>query len=194
MDEQKDSELDELLSQEEEGLALRRRPTLKALLIASAAILLVAGAFWALGHLSFSGERDRELRERALANSWQQAQEDEARGVDFEMEVSNSDLPGDPTMTFHHSGSVSLVDDCFEASSKYIVLEDGSLAIEGLSDARTLGATDCDSDELSPLFYASKMGFGNDGWTAYGADGEKLLGGLMESRPSIPAEPEADAE
>ena len=188
MDEQRDGGLDELLSHEEEGHRLRRPLRPRVLLIAIAAILLVAGGLWALGHFGSSEQRAQD----ALASSWQKAQSDEARGVDFELAISNSDLDGAPTMTFHHSGSVSLVNECFEASSKYIVLSDGSLAIENLSDARPLQAAGCDAGKIDPIFYASKMGFGNDGWTAYGADGKKLIGGLMETRPSF--EPEADGE
>jgi len=163
----------------------RRLSRRSILVLAGVSALAVAVLLVIFYYLSNSQTRDLESQQAALASSWKQAQPEEAQGVDFEMKIGNSDLQGNPTMSFHHSGSVALVTDCLEASSSYLVLSDGSLAIENLTDTRSLGSPSCDRDAVDPLFSASRMSFGGDGWTAYDGAGEKILGGLMEQMPEI---------
>lgn len=142
-------------------------------------VVLVAGGLFALSHFSGPGSDPRVAQRAALSQSWKAAQKDRAQGVDFELSVSNAKASDAPALSFQHSGSVSLVDKCFEASSKYIVLKNGSLVVKDLSHARTLGAENC-SSKAPDVFLLSKLSYGGKSWTAYGADGKKIISGFVE--------------
>jgi len=188
MDEQRDDGLKELFPYEDESRPVSQQKRRTKLIVAGGLALVLAGglAVWGLTSFDPFGLRSLDREQAALAESWQQAQSAKVQGVDFELEVGNDALKGSPTLSFHHSGSVALVTDCFESSSSYLVLEDGSLAIEDLTDARPLEAEGCSTAKLDPLFLTSKLSFGgNDGWTAYSADGKRILGGLLEDSPDM---------
>lgn len=162
--------------------------------IAVAVVLVAGGAFWALSWLSTSGERDIAAQRQALADNWKKAQADEAPGVDFELKISNGELEGKPSLSFDHEGMVTAKDSCFEATSEYIVREDGSLAIEDLSNSWQSGENvSCGEAEASEIFWTSTVSFNletSDSWTAYDAAGKALVSGLKEKLPVATIEPD----
>lgn len=154
--------------------------------IAVAALVVVGTAFWAIGWSATSDDREDSARRSALTESWKTAQAKEAPGVDFELEISNSAAVPESSLSFDHRGIVTVDAGCFEASSEYIVLEDGSLAIQDLSNPwQRDGSSSCENSEFSSIFWTSKVSFSSGSWTAYGADGAELLGGLEEKHPPI---------
>lgn len=197
MDEEQDSEKVASDSAQDSSEPTLRPPISPRALVATlAAIALFAGGLAVFSHLTNSENRTLESQRLALLESWQQAEKDRAQGVDFELSVGNSDLKHSPSLSFDHSGTVSATDECFEGSSDYIVRSDGSLAIKDLTGAKQVGqSANCDVAGLTPLFLTARLSFGGDGWTAYDAGGEKLIGGLMERMPELSGElPEGEAE
>ena len=160
--------------------------------IAMAVVLVAGGAFWALSWLSTSGERDIASQRQALAENWKKAQADEAPGVNFELKISNSELAGKPSLSFDQEGMATAKDSCFEATSAYIVREDGSLAVEDLSNSWKSGedAAACSEAEAGPIFWTSTVSFNMEtyGWTAYDAAGKPLVSELKEKRPAVTLE------
>lgn len=144
------------------------------------AALLIVGAVGAVKWTQAQGEQQAAKQTEALKTAWEKNQKLEAQGVDFEMTVKNSEIKRAPELSFSHSGTVTAKDRCFKATSDYIVLQDGSLAIRNLSRVSNSGS-ECASSGSSPIFFASKLTFKGKSWTAYGADGKELLSGLKEN-------------
>lgn len=164
--------------------------------IAMAVVLVAGGAFWALSWLSTSGERDIASQRQALAENWKKAQADEAPGVDFELKISNGEAPGKPSLSFDHEGMATAKDSCFEATSAYIVREDGSLAVEDLSNSWESGEdAACSEAKAGPIFWTSTVSFNMEtyGWTAYDAAGKPLVSELKEKRPAVTLETDDDS-
>jgi len=148
------------------------------------AALLAAGAIGAVKWSDAHSEQQATERTEALKTAWEKNQKSEVRGVDFQMTVKNAEASRAPELDFSHSGTVTAMDRCFKATSDYIVLSDGSLAIRDLSRVSDSGS-ECAGSGTSPLFYTSKLSFKGKSWTAYGADGKELLTGLKEERAKI---------
>lgn len=146
--------------------------------------LLIAGAVGAVKWTEGQNAQRAAQRTEALKTAWEKNQKLEVRGVDFQMTVRNATEKRAPELDFSHSGTVTAKDRCFKATSDYIVLQDGSLAIRDLSRVSDSGS-ECASSGTSPLFYTSKLSFKGKSWTAYGADNKVLLTGLKEERPKI---------
>lgn len=165
--------------------------------IAVVVVAMVAAGLWAFNFFGNAGQSD-ELRREALETSWKQAQKDEAPGVDFEFRISNPAAETKPALSFDHGGKVTVEDSCFEATSDYIVLVDGSLAIEDLTDADVnANSLSCESAELTPIFWTSRLSFDSEGsasWIAYGADGSVLGKDLKEQIPEAILEEDESGE
>lgn len=114
-------------------------------------------------------------REKLQAN-WSSAQGSQAVSVNFDLKLQSSD--SEQSMSFNNDGKVTAADNCYTAESSYIVLTDGSLAVENLSEA--VSKEGCSESEVPSLFWTSKLSFENEAWTAYSADSEKLVEGLKE--------------
>lgn len=180
------------------GTTSKRGLSTRAIVAIAVAVVLVAGgAFWALSWLSTSGERDIAIQRQGLAKNWKKAQADEAPGVDFELKISNGEAPGKPSLSFDHEGMVTAKDSCFEATSAYIVREDGSLAIEDLSNSwQSAEDLSCSDAEAGPIFWTSTVSFNmetSDSWTAYDAAGKPLVSELKEKRPVVTLETDEDS-
>ena len=170
-------------------VAPKRMLTTRAIVAIAAAVVIVAGgAFWALSWFSTADDRDIASQRQALSESWKQAQADEAQGVDFDLELNSSELGGS-SLSFDHTGMVSAKDECFEATSEYIVREDGSLAIQDLTGAwQNTENSQCANRDFSSIFLASKVSFNmetSDSWTAYDARGNALVSDLKEKPVEI---------
>lgn len=146
--------------------------------------LVIGGAFWGISWLTTADDRRDAEQSLALSKSWKAAQEAEAKGVDFELRISDPEI----SMSFDHEGTVSVEDSCYQANSDYIVLNDGSLAIRDLTGSWNKDDTAiCSDAEPSAIFLAGKLSFEAKSWVAYGADGAKLIDDLVEQRAKITA-------
>jgi len=153
-------------------------------LVVVAAILL-AGAVGAVKWTEARNESRSGEQTAALKTAWENNQKSEAQGVDFRMYLESTKERRNPTLDFKHDGTVTAKDACFSAQSDYIVLEDGSLAVRDLSKPREASASGCGGVGPSSIFLSSKLSFRDGGWTAYDAEGSKLVDTLKEhARPS----------
>ena len=176
------SEEDTVISPVRSPKRPKKSLSMRSIVAISIAIALVAvGAFWALSWLVTSDERDEAETRQALEASWVASDAQRAFGVDFEFTVSK----GDSSLAFSHNGFVSAKDGCYEGSSEYMVLEDGSLAIKDLSGAWASDEA-CATQDPDELFWVSKLIYEGNGWTAYGPDGEELVSELIEENTLNP--------
>jgi len=156
---------------------LSRRGTVGLIIVAA---LLVGGAVGLVKWNENHNELQAAQRSEALAQAWKKAQPKRAQGVDFELKISSTSAAGHPVLVFDHSGKVTAKDSCFQASSKYMVLKDGSLVIRDLSGTDSGNRGDCAGKSISPIFLSSKVSFQGKGWTAYGPDEKALVENLKE--------------
>lgn len=139
-----------------------------------------------------NGPDPEELRSD-LAKSWKTASKDAAPGVDFEMKLRGDFKGSKFTMVFDHQGEVVLRDSCYESKSDYLVLSDGSIAVEDLSQPELLEASvGCEEPSTRSLYWTSSLDYGENGWTARDVAGKPLLEKIQEDR--IEASLESDLE
>jgi len=153
--------------------------------LVAVAVALVAGAVGAVKWTEAHNESRAGAQTAALKEAWEKAQKSEAQGVDFRMFLESTKEPRKPTLDFKHDGTVTAKDACYSAQSDYIVLQDGSLVVRDLSKPKEASTGGCGTVSSSAIFQSSKLSFKSGGWTAYDAEGEKLVGGLKEhARPA----------
>ncbi len=155
--------------------------------IALAAVVGVGLIFGAMSWLSTAPERIDAQEKLALEKSWDDAQENKAEGVDFELELQSTDSASTFELSFDHSGLATATDGCYEATSDYIVLNEGSLVVRDLSSTwKRSDGGDCDQ-KSSELFWMSSLSYGDGSWSAKDARGSLLSPTLKEKDSSIPS-------
>lgn len=154
--------------------------------IALAVVVGIGLLFGAMSWFSTAPDRIESQERMALEKSWDDAQAEKAMGVDFELELRSTGSDSTFELSFDHSGTVTATDGCYQSSSDYIVLNDGSLALRDLSSTwnRSDGG-DCDG-KPSELFWAGRLSFSDGSWQAKDARGSALSPTLEETPASLP--------
>lgn len=113
-----------------------------------------------------------------LANAWIENQNDEASGVFFSMKLKPYETSV-PELELNQNGLLTMRDTCFESSSRYMVMNDGSIAVESLLDEERLKALaleGCEKAEAPDYYSLSKIAYSleNSNWVAYDSKGKDL--------------------